>query len=108
MEYKFIRGCGTAGHVEGRCIRKLELFLLIFVILFPFASDVVVDKSMRGRNLGIKLIEALKYLAQNLGCYKLILDCSQVKHFLILHQLMVSKYLYLFFRPTPVSTNDVV
>ena len=52
-------------------------------VFIPFASDVVVDKSMRGRNLGIKLIEALKYLAQNLGCYKLILDCSQVNHFWI-------------------------
>ncbi len=57
LEHKFIHGCGIAGQVE----------------------DVVVDKSMRGRNLGLKLIEALKFLAQELGCYKLLLDCSKVR-----------------------------
>jgi len=78
-------------------------------IFFAFASDVVVDKSMRGRNLGIKLIEALKFLAQNLGCYKLILDCSKVKS--CLHMAIGSigfEMFILFFRTMRVSTNDVV
>jgi glucosamine-phosphate N-acetyltransferase len=59
VERKFIHACGITGHVE----------------------DVVVSKAMRGRNLGVKLIEALKYLSKELGCYKLILDCSQVRCF---------------------------
>mmetsp|Transcript_7403 Transcript_7403/g.18497 ORF Transcript_7403/g.18497 Transcript_7403/m.18497 type:complete len:170 (-) Transcript_7403:124-633(-) len=55
MEHKFIRGCGLVGHVE----------------------DVVVDKNVRGKSLGLKVIEHLKFIAKEMGCYKLILDCSQ-------------------------------
>ena len=33
---------------------------------------------MRGRNLGLKLIAALQLLAKEVGCYKVILDCSKV------------------------------
>uniref|UniRef100_A0A6T8N8Z3 Glucosamine 6-phosphate N-acetyltransferase n=1 Tax=Hemiselmis andersenii TaxID=464988 RepID=A0A6T8N8Z3_HEMAN len=54
-EHKFIRGCGAVGHVE----------------------DVVVDKVARGKSLGLKVIEHLKDVARAIGCYKLILDCSQ-------------------------------
>eukprot|EP00285_Hemiselmis_virescens_P000928 CAMPEP_0173415232 /NCGR_PEP_ID=MMETSP1356-20130122/84752_1 /TAXON_ID=77927 ORGANISM="Hemiselmis virescens, Strain PCC157" /NCGR_SAMPLE_ID=MMETSP1356 /ASSEMBLY_ACC=CAM_ASM_000847 /LENGTH=170 /DNA_ID=CAMNT_0014377467 /DNA_START=188 /DNA_END=700 /DNA_ORIENTATION=- len=54
-EHKFIRGCGLVGHVE----------------------DVVVDKIARGKSLGLKVIEHLKDVAIKIGCYKLILDCSQ-------------------------------
>mmetsp|Transcript_31035 Transcript_31035/g.72549 ORF Transcript_31035/g.72549 Transcript_31035/m.72549 type:complete len:178 (-) Transcript_31035:112-645(-) len=55
VEFKLIRGGHLGGHVE----------------------DVVVDTAMRGRSLGIKIILALKSVAKDLGCYKLILDCSQ-------------------------------
>jgi glucosamine-phosphate N-acetyltransferase len=55
VERKFIRGCGLAGHIE----------------------DIVVDGEQRGRNLGKILLDRLKSLAQEIGCYKVILDCER-------------------------------
>jgi len=54
LEHKFIHGCGTIGHVE----------------------DVVVNTTYRGQNLGIRVMEALKSVGRERGCYKIILDCS--------------------------------
>ncbi|KAG0231269.1 Glucosamine-phosphate N-acetyltransferase-like protein [Actinomortierella wolfii] len=55
VEQKFIRGGGKAGHIE----------------------DIVVHDSQRGKKFGIRLIDQLKYLANQLGCYKLLLTCSE-------------------------------
>jgi len=55
VEKKFLRSGGSCGHVE----------------------DIVVDSTYRGKNLGLKLIEQLKYVGNKLGCYKIILDCSE-------------------------------
>ena len=55
LELKFVRNCGVAGHIE----------------------DIVVDKTLRGKNLGRRLIELLKAIAQANECYKVILDCSE-------------------------------
>lgn len=54
IEIKFIRGGHITGHIE----------------------DVCVDSSMRGRHLGVKLMHALQAIGKELGCYKVILDCS--------------------------------
>lgn len=54
LEHKFIRNLGTAGHIE----------------------DIAVDKSMQGKGVGKKLINALTLLSESLGAYKVILDCS--------------------------------
>ncbi|KAK4478739.1 hypothetical protein RD792_014237 [Penstemon davidsonii] len=54
IEKKFIRNCGKVGHIE----------------------DVVVDSSVRGKQLGKKIIEFLSDHARAMGCYKVILDCS--------------------------------
>ncbi|KAG0257552.1 Glucosamine-phosphate N-acetyltransferase-like protein [Actinomortierella ambigua] len=55
VEQKFIRSSGKAGHIE----------------------DIVVHDSQRGKKFGIRLIDQLRYLAQQLGCYKLLLTCSE-------------------------------
>ncbi|RKP12659.1 glucosamine 6-phosphate N-acetyltransferase [Piptocephalis cylindrospora] len=54
IERKFLRGCSKAGHIE----------------------DVVVSASERGKRLGVLLITQLRHAAQVLGCYKLLLNCS--------------------------------
>ncbi|KAI4300474.1 hypothetical protein L6164_033850 [Bauhinia variegata] len=54
IEKKFLRNCGKVGHIE----------------------DVVVDSTVRGKQLGKKLIKFLTDHAHSMGCYKVILDCS--------------------------------
>ncbi|KAG8376719.1 hypothetical protein BUALT_Bualt09G0093100 [Buddleja alternifolia] len=54
IEKKFIRSCGKVGHIE----------------------DVVVDSSVRGKQLGKKIIGFLSDQARAMGCYKAILDCG--------------------------------
>jgi glucosamine-phosphate N-acetyltransferase len=55
LDRKFVHECGTVAHIE----------------------DVVVDASMRGKNLGRVLIETLKQLARELQAYKVILNCKE-------------------------------
>ncbi|KAG8503410.1 hypothetical protein CXB51_001393 [Gossypium anomalum] len=54
IEKKFIRKCGKVGHIE----------------------DVVVDAGSRGMQLGKKIVGFLADHARSMGCYKVILDCS--------------------------------
>nr|XP_009775603.1 PREDICTED: glucosamine 6-phosphate N-acetyltransferase [Nicotiana sylvestris] len=55
IEKKFVRNCGKAGHIE----------------------DVVVDSSTRGMQLGKRIVEYLANHAYSMGCYKVILDCTE-------------------------------
>ncbi|KAG0226795.1 acyl-CoA N-acyltransferase [Mortierella sp. GBAus27b] len=55
VEQKFLRGCAKAGHIE----------------------DIVVHDSQRGKKFGIRLIDQLRYLGGQVGCYKLLLTCSE-------------------------------
>ncbi|ODQ67049.1 acyl-CoA N-acyltransferase [Nadsonia fulvescens var. elongata DSM 6958] len=54
MEKKFIRSCGTIGHIE----------------------DIAVAKSEQGKSIGKKLIDVLTHIGEQQGAYKVILDCS--------------------------------
>ena len=54
IEQKFIRNLGTVGHIE----------------------DIVVDKSMQGRKLGLRILNALTGISETKGCYKTILNCN--------------------------------
>lgn len=55
VERKFIHNMGMVGHIE----------------------DIAVDKNQQGKKLGLRIIQALDYVAENVGCYKCILDCSE-------------------------------
>lgn len=55
VERKFIHNMGLVGHIE----------------------DIAVDKNQQGKKLGLRIISALDYLAEKVGCYKCILDCSE-------------------------------
>jgi glucosamine-phosphate N-acetyltransferase len=55
VERKLVRGAGIVGHIE----------------------DIAVSKSMQGRKLGIRIIKTLEDIGTAVGCYKIILDCSQ-------------------------------
>jgi glucosamine-phosphate N-acetyltransferase len=54
LEQKFTRNLGRVGHIE----------------------DIAVDKSMQGRKLGLRIIQALTGISERVGCYKTILNCS--------------------------------
>ncbi|KAI5860976.1 acetyltransferase [Durotheca rogersii] len=55
VERKFIHSLGLVGHIE----------------------DIAVAKDQQGKKLGLRLIQALDYIAEKVGCYKTILDCSE-------------------------------
>jgi GNAT superfamily N-acetyltransferase len=55
VERKFIRNMGMVGHIE----------------------DIAVAKNQQGKKLGLRIIQALDYVAEKVGCYKSILDCSE-------------------------------
>ncbi|RYP13871.1 hypothetical protein DL765_006659 [Monosporascus sp. GIB2] len=55
VERKFIHSLGLVGHIE----------------------DIAVAKDQQGKKLGLRLIQALDHIAEKVGCYKTILDCSE-------------------------------
>lgn len=55
IEHKFIHKCGKVGHIE----------------------DIVVKSDCRDKGYGKAIINCLSKRAQELGCYKVILDCSK-------------------------------
>ncbi|PYH79859.1 putative glucosamine 6-phosphate acetyltransferase [Aspergillus uvarum CBS 121591] len=55
VERKFIHALGMVGHIE----------------------DIAVDQDQQGKKLGLRLIQALDFVAEKVGCYKTILDCSE-------------------------------
>lgn len=55
VEHKFIHNLGAVGHIE----------------------DIAVDKDQQGKKLGLRIIQSLDFIAEKVGCYKSILDCSE-------------------------------
>ncbi|CAG8745029.1 17800_t:CDS:2, partial [Acaulospora morrowiae] len=48
VERKFIHSTGLVGHIE----------------------DIAVDENQQGKKLGLRIIQALKYIGVKTGCYK--------------------------------------
>ena len=40
-------------------------------------EDIAVAKDQQGKKLGLRIIQALDFVAENVACYKTILDCSE-------------------------------
>lgn len=40
-------------------------------------EDIAVAKDQQGKKLGLRIIQALDFIAEKVGCYKTILDCSE-------------------------------
>jgi glucosamine-phosphate N-acetyltransferase len=40
-------------------------------------EDIAVAKDQQGKKLGLRLIQALDFIAEKVGAYKTILDCSE-------------------------------
>ncbi|KAI8060224.1 acyl-CoA N-acyltransferase [Gongronella butleri] len=55
VERKFVHKNGLVGHIE----------------------DIAVDQNQQGKKLGLRIIQALKFIGAQRGCYKVILDCSE-------------------------------
>ncbi|KAI9370666.1 L-Aspartase-like protein [Aspergillus egyptiacus] len=55
VERKFIHSLGMVGHIE----------------------DIAIEKGQQGKKLGLRVIQALDFVAEQVGCYKTILDCSE-------------------------------
>lgn len=55
VERKFIHNLGSVGHIE----------------------DIAIAKDQQGKKLGLRMIQALDFIAEKTGCYKTILDCSE-------------------------------
>lgn len=52
VERKFIHSLGMVGHIE----------------------DIAVAKDQQGKKLGLRMIQALDYVAEKVGCYKVCFD----------------------------------
>ncbi|TLS22105.1 uncharacterized protein PpBr36_09233 [Pyricularia pennisetigena] len=55
VERKIIHSLASVGHIE----------------------DIAVAKDQQGKKLGLRIIQALDYISEKVGCYKSILDCSE-------------------------------
>ena len=55
VERKFLRGLGRVGHIE----------------------DIAVAREMQGKKLGLRIIQALTQISEDVGCYKTILNCNE-------------------------------
>lgn len=40
-------------------------------------EDIAVNNNQQGKKLGLRIIQALKFIGAKRGCYKVILDCSE-------------------------------
>ena len=58
----------------GRKLKGMRLIRCLYSIhnlgLVGHIEDIVVNKDQQGKKLGLRIIEALDYIAEKIGCYK--------------------------------------
>ncbi|KAB8231884.1 acyl-CoA N-acyltransferase [Aspergillus alliaceus] len=76
-EYYLLVICDTADRVVGTGSLLVERKFIHSLGMVGHIEDIAVDQSQQGKKLGLRIIQALDYVAANVGCYKSILDCSE-------------------------------
>jgi glucosamine-phosphate N-acetyltransferase len=77
VEYKFIRGGNLCGHVEDVVVDASQRGKKLGVSCVSVTSCVASDAVLTVTQLQVKLMHALQHIGLEVGCYKVILDCSQ-------------------------------
>ncbi|KAL3686704.1 hypothetical protein R1sor_013013 [Riccia sorocarpa] len=68
---------GTLSWLEQRSLSNPNLSENVARLAAGHVEDVVVDQTARGQHLGQRIVSHLTNLSKQLGCSKLILDCSE-------------------------------
>ncbi|RKF76813.1 Glucosamine 6-phosphate N-acetyltransferase [Golovinomyces cichoracearum] len=72
-----IVGTGALIIVKSKANKRIKYFSIHKLGLVGHVEDIAVAEDQQGKKLGLKIIQALDYIAQRVGCYKCILDCSE-------------------------------
>ncbi|RAH76660.1 glucosamine 6-phosphate acetyltransferase [Aspergillus japonicus CBS 114.51] len=76
-EYYLLVICDGAGRIVGTGSLIVERKFIHQLGMVGHIEDIAVDKDQQGKKLGLRLIQALDFVAEKVGCYKTILDCSE-------------------------------
>lgn len=77
-EYYMIVICDGAGKIVGTGSLIVERKFIHALGLVGHIEDIAVAQDQQGKKLGLRIIQTLDYVAEKVGCYKTILDCSEV------------------------------
>ncbi|KAL9004196.1 MAG: hypothetical protein Q9188_002969 [Gyalolechia gomerana] len=76
-EYYILVICDGAKKVVGTGAVVIERKFIHNLGLVAHIEDIAVAKDQQGKKLGLRIIQALDSIAEKVGCYKTILDCSE-------------------------------
>ncbi|CRG86230.1 glucosamine-phosphate N-acetyltransferase [Talaromyces islandicus] len=77
-EYYLIVICDGSGKIVGTGSLIVERKFIHTLGLVGHIEDIAVSQDQQGKKLGLRIIQTLDYVAAKVGCYKTILDCSEV------------------------------
>jgi len=69
-EYFLLVICDAAGRVVGTGSLIVERKFIHSLGLVGHIEDIAVEKGQQGKKLGLRIIQALDYVAEKIGCYK--------------------------------------
>ncbi|KAH8404692.1 hypothetical protein KR215_007102, partial [Drosophila sulfurigaster] len=76
IERKFIHNCAVVSCPTSNYVYDLLLMIYSFCLQRGRLEDVVVNDTYRGKQLGKLIVVTVSLLAEQLGCYKMSLDCK--------------------------------